>query len=91
MNRTFLLEASLCLCVILSTAACGRRVAAASALDGDTGPHPATVQPDMDANNFTVDHPERCPLATAGEYVASPELNVTGVVSPDVSRQVPVP
>jgi cobalt-zinc-cadmium efflux system membrane fusion protein len=28
---------------------------------------------------------------TAGEHVAAPELNVTGVVSPDVSRQVPVP
>jgi membrane fusion protein, heavy metal efflux system len=91
MNRSFLFEASLCLCVILSTAACGRRVAAASARDSDTGPHPATVEPDMDANNFKVDHPEQFPLARAGEYVASPELNVTGVVSPDVSRQVPVP
>ena len=91
MNRSFLLEASLCLCVMLSTAACGRRVAAASAGDSDTGPHPATVEPDMDANNFKVDHPEQFPLARAGEYAASPELNVTGVVSPDVSRQVPVP
>ena len=36
-------------------------------------------------------HPEQFPLATAGEHVAAPELNVTGVVSPDVSRQVPVP
>jgi cobalt-zinc-cadmium efflux system membrane fusion protein len=45
----------------------------------------------MDANNFKVDHPEQFPLATAGEYVAAPELNVTGVVGPDVSRQVPVP
>ena len=45
----------------------------------------------MDANNFKVDHPEQFPLATAGEYIAAPELNVTGVVSPDVSRQVPVP
>ena len=91
MNRSFLLETSLCLCVILSTAACGRRVTAASTGAGDTGPHPATVEPAMDANNFKVDHPEQFPLATAGEYVASPELNVTGVVSPDVSRQVPVP
>jgi cobalt-zinc-cadmium efflux system membrane fusion protein len=30
-------------------------------------------------------------LATAGEYRAAPELNVTGVVNPDVSKQVPVP
>jgi cobalt-zinc-cadmium efflux system membrane fusion protein len=49
------------------------------------------VQPDLDANNFTVDHPDQFPLTAAGEYVAAPELNVTGVVNPDVSRQVPVP
>jgi cobalt-zinc-cadmium efflux system membrane fusion protein len=45
----------------------------------------------MDANNFSVEHPDQFPLATAGEYASSPELNVTGVVGPDVSRQVPVP
>jgi cobalt-zinc-cadmium efflux system membrane fusion protein len=45
----------------------------------------------MDSTNFKVDHPEQFPLATAGEHVAAPELNVTGVVNPDVSRQVPVP
>ena len=56
-----------------------------------TAPVPAKVEPDMDANNFKVDHPEQFPLVTAGEHVAAPELNVTGVVSPDVSRQVPVP
>jgi cobalt-zinc-cadmium efflux system membrane fusion protein len=59
--------------------------------NADTGPHPAVVEPDMDANNFNVDHPDRFPLATAGEYASSPELNVTGVVNPDVSLQVPVP
>jgi len=91
MNRSYLLEASLCLCAVLFTAACGKQVTAASAQDADTGPRPATVEPDMDASNFKVDHPEQFPLATAGEYLASPELNVTGVVSPDVSRQVPVP
>ena len=56
-----------------------------------TGPSPITVEPDLDANNFKVDHPERFPLATAGEHIAAPELNVTGVVNPDVSKQVPVP
>jgi len=45
----------------------------------------------MDSNNFKVDHSEQFPLATAGEYIAAPELKVTGVVNPDVSRQVPVP
>jgi cobalt-zinc-cadmium efflux system membrane fusion protein len=45
----------------------------------------------MDSNNFKVDHSEQFPLATAGEYIAAPELKVTGVVNPDVVRQVPVP
>lgn len=91
MNRLYLLEIGLCLGLALSTAACGRRVTAASAQESDTGPHPAAVEPDMDANNLKVDHPEQFPVVTAGEYLAAPELNVTGVVSPDVSRQVPVP
>lgn len=91
MNRLFLLQVSVCACVVFSTTACGRRVTAASLGNADTGPHPAVVEPDMDANNFNVDHPDRFPLATAGEYASSPELNVTGVVNPDVSLQVPVP
>ena len=45
----------------------------------------------MDTNNFKVDHPEQFPLVAAGEYLAAGELNVTGTVTPDVSRQVPVP
>ena len=91
MSRSFLFEVSLCLYVMLSTAACGRKVTAASPSDGDTGSRPSKVLPDLDANGFKVDHPEQFPLLEAGEYVAAPELNVTGVVNPDVSRQVPVP
>ena len=53
-------------------------------------PLPATVEPDLDANNFKVDHPEQFPLATAVEYKAAPGLNVTGVVQPDITRAVPV-
>jgi len=89
MNRSIVLETVLCAGVILSTVACGTRVKAAQ--DGDTGPLPPKVESDMDPNNFKVDHPEQFPLAAAGEHVAAPELDVTGVVSPDVSRQVPVP
>lgn len=72
---------------------CERKVSAqAQALAGTgTGPVPIKVVPDLDPNNFKVDHPERFPIVTAGEYMADPELNVTGVVSPDVSRQIPVP
>ncbi len=56
----------------------------------DEAPPPATVEPEMDANNFKVDHPEQFPLATAVEYKAAPALNVTGVVQPDITRAVPV-
>lgn len=91
MTRLLLLEAAMGCGLILTTTACGRKVTAASIKAGDIGPHRAIVEPDFDSNNFPVDHPERFPLVTAGEYLASPELDVTGVVSPDISRQVPVP
>ena len=51
----------------------------------------ATVEPDLDANNFKVEHPDQFPLVEAGEAFGAPDLNVTGAVSPDISRQVPVP
>ena len=52
-------------------------------------PPQATVVPDMDANNFKVDHLDQFPLATAVEHKAAPELNVNGVVQPDIARAVP--
>ena len=90
MNRFLLFEATLCVGLSLFVTGCERKVTAESAV-ANTGPTPAVVETDLDSNNFKVDHPERFPLATAGKHIASPELNVTGVVSPDVSRQVPVP
>ncbi|MBV9157354.1 MAG: efflux RND transporter periplasmic adaptor subunit [Acidobacteriaceae bacterium] len=69
---------------------CGKSVGAQQEKTSNTGPAHSTVVPDVDASHFKVDHPEQFPLVTAQEYVASPELNVTGVVNPDVSRQVPV-
>lgn len=91
MNRSFLVEATLCLSLGLLVTGCGRKVTAQENLTAGTGPVPTKVESDIDPNNFKVDHPEQFPLATAGEHIAAPELNVTGVVNPDVSRQVPVP
>jgi cobalt-zinc-cadmium efflux system membrane fusion protein len=91
MKRLIFLEAVLCIGVSLLVTGCEKKVAAQNKVEASTGPLPVKVEPDLDANNFRVDHPEQFPLATAGEHVAAPELNVTGVVSPDVSRQVPVP
>jgi len=90
MNRLLIFEATLCLGVSFLITECGKKVTAQQTPEA-TGPAPTTVQPDLDSNNFKVDHPEQFVLAAAGEHVATPELNVTGVVNPDVSRQVPVP
>jgi membrane fusion protein, heavy metal efflux system len=53
-------------------------------------PPPAKVEHEQDTNVISVDHPEQFPLATAEEHRAASQLQVTGVVSPDVSRNVPV-
>src|SRR5579863_10363400 len=90
MKRTILLPWCLCLALGLWAAGCSRNVSAKQE-SADTAPPPAAVEADLDANNFKVDHPEQFPLVSAGERMATPELSVTGVVSPDVSRQAPVP
>ncbi len=83
-NRKYLI--ALCLSLTLLGAACssGKANPAAEA------PPKAEVTPDLDANNFAVAHPEQFPLATAVAHLASPALNVTGVVQPDITRAVPV-
>lgn len=53
-------------------------------------PPPANVVSDVDLNLFTVDHPEHFPLAVATAHPTTSELVVTGTVTPDVSRNVPV-
>jgi len=86
-NRYFdYASAGLCLALALVLAACNEGKADPKA----EAPPPASVQADLDANNFKVDHPELFPLATAVEYKAAPALNVTGVVQPDIARAVPV-
>jgi cobalt-zinc-cadmium efflux system membrane fusion protein len=53
-------------------------------------PPPAEVEHEPDTSLLNVSHPERYPLATAALRTSSPELNTTGVVSADVTRNVPV-
>jgi cobalt-zinc-cadmium efflux system membrane fusion protein len=92
MNRLSILRAIACVSLALGGTACDeKKVTAKEGSPGGTGPAQVVVIPDLDANNLKVDHPDQFPLATASEHIAAPELNVTGVVSPDVSRQVPVP
>jgi cobalt-zinc-cadmium efflux system membrane fusion protein len=73
-------------CLTLLLPGCGETKADPKA----EAPPPASVVPDLDANNFKVDHPEQFPLVSAVEYKAAPALNVTGVVQPDIARAVPV-
>jgi cobalt-zinc-cadmium efflux system membrane fusion protein len=56
----------------------------------DEMPPPAEVVPAGNSSVVTVDHPEQFAVVTAAKYDAAPELNVTGTVSPDVSRNIPV-
>jgi cobalt-zinc-cadmium efflux system membrane fusion protein len=91
MSRLNILSATACVSLALLASGCERNVTAKEGASGGTGPLQVVVEQDFDSNNFKVDHPEQFPLVKAGEHSAAPELDVTGVVSADVSRQVPVP
>lgn len=71
---------------LLSLAGCSK----VHANDASEAPPPAPVVIAPDATLFSVDHPEQFPLCDATSKASAPELVVTGVVSPDVSRSVPV-
>ncbi|HSY64161.1 MAG TPA: efflux RND transporter periplasmic adaptor subunit [Terriglobales bacterium] len=81
-----MLSAILCLPLGLWLLGCGEKKPDPKA----EAPPQAKVEPDLDANNFKVDHPEQFPLVTAIAYKAPPALNATGVVQPDIARAVPV-
>src|ERR1700726_4541062 len=53
-------------------------------------PPPANIVPGADPALFKVDHPEQFPLAAAEEHPTTSELVVTGTVTPDIARNVPV-
>jgi membrane fusion protein, heavy metal efflux system len=53
-------------------------------------PPPAKVEQEGDANLIQVAHPEQLSLATAVAHDSTSQLTVTGTVSPDISRSVPV-
>jgi len=58
--------------------------------EGAQAPPNPNVVPFADAALFSVDHPEQFPLAAATQHPTASELVVTGTVTPDVSRNVPV-
>jgi cobalt-zinc-cadmium efflux system membrane fusion protein len=56
----------------------------------EEAPPPATVQADADPALVQVANPAAFPLVAAASVEAPTKLNVTGTVSPDVSRTIPV-
>jgi membrane fusion protein, heavy metal efflux system len=74
------------LVLALSVAGCG-----ASKGDPRAEAPPSTVvEKEQDLNLVTVDKPEQFPLFTAVAHDSASELTVTGAVTPDISRSVPV-
>jgi len=70
----------------LAASGCGNGKSNASA----EAPPPTQVVEVGDLSAVQVDHPEQYPLTAAIEHDAASQLVVTGVVSPDIARTVPV-
>ena len=80
------LATALLLLVLLVLDGCGKAQA-----DPQAGAPPvAKIVPFSDVTLFTVEHPEQFPLAAATEHPTTSELIVTGTVTPDLTRNVPV-
>lgn len=76
---------------LLTLAGCGKVHAQGDADAATIGAPPAAnVILSKEPSLFSVDHPEQFPLAAATARPATSELVVTGTVTPDVSRNVPV-
>ncbi len=85
MKNTLHVFSAFCTALCVLTTACGKKFNPANGA-------PPTTQV-VEAGNmslFSVAHPEQFPLVTAQSVDAPAELNVTGSVTPDVSREVPV-
>src|SRR3984885_6941172 len=78
-------SAVVCLSLLLTLAGC-----TAHADPAAEAPPPANIILGADPALFTVDRPEQFPLAAAVERPSSSELVVTGTVTPDIARNVPV-
>lgn len=90
MKRIVVAELLLCVGAAVSLVSCGLGKAEPKVDLNAEAPPPAQVIPAGNSSRVTVDHPEQFEIVTASKYEAAPELNVTGTVSPDVSRNVPV-
>jgi len=87
MKRAAAINLTFSLAAILLLAGCSGDTSKNAAAEA---PPPAQVEHEGDASIVQVDHAAQFPLATAAEYKAAPQLTATGVVTPDISRTVPV-
>ncbi len=87
MERAGRVQIGLTVGIVLLLAGCGGNAGKNVAAEA---PPPAQVEREGDVNLVQVDHPEQFPLVAATEYKSPSRLVATGVVSPDVSRTVPV-
>jgi len=86
MNRADFTVVALSLSFGLYATGCGGRKSDPQ----EEAPPPLKVERVEDRNLFQADRPERFPLVEATVHLASPQLQVTGTVSPDILRAVPV-
>ncbi len=87
MTRNILIAASSCVLACLVVGGCG---SGADAKATSTAPPPTTIEHEGNDGGIKVDRPGEFPLVTAAERAHAPDLNVTGSITSDVSRNVPV-
>ncbi|MGO8759601.1 MAG: efflux RND transporter periplasmic adaptor subunit [Terracidiphilus sp.] len=85
MTKNPIFAAACCAAALVLLAGCGKKFDPASG-----GASPAQVIETGNPAIVNVDHPEQFPLVAAGRIDEPEKLNVTGSVSPDVSREIPV-
>jgi len=86
MNYTKLTAGPISIVLLTALTACnnGKSDPAAEA------PPPLKVEKVEDGDIFQVEQPQKFNLAQATEYLAASQLKVTGTITPDISRAVPV-
>ena len=87
MKRVIFVQTALAIVLSVLFCGCSQKVTADAKTEE---PPPIEVQREQDGSLIRVNHPERFPLAAAVGHTHAPELNVTGVVTADVARSVPV-
>lgn len=88
MKQIVFVSAGLVVLFAILLAGCAGRMTAKNPPSEDAPP--AEVEHEQDGALVKVEHPEQFPIATASRHTTNPVLSVTGVVSADVSRSVPV-